>query len=74
MQTRTLRNLQLGLALSATVAALAFVSAATAFVSVEPTSSIISPAGITQVDKNQAWPLKGRITMNPCADFVCVEV
>ncbi len=67
MQAKTVRSLQLGLVFSATLAALAFASG-------EPTSGITTPARITQIEKNQVWPLKGHITMNPCADFACVEL
>ena len=74
MQTRTVRSLQLGLVFSAALVALAFVSAALAIVSVKPTFDIITPARFTQVEKNQVWPLKGNITMNPCANFECVEI
>ena len=28
----------------------------------------------TTIEKNQAWPVKGRITMNPCAAAACLEV
>ena len=28
----------------------------------------------TVVEKNQAWPVKGRITMDPCAAAACLEV
>lgn len=85
MQTRTVRSLQLGFVFSAALVALAFVSAALAIVSVKPTFDIITPARFTQVEKNQAggithiaknqvWPIKGRITMDPCANFECVEL
>ena len=28
----------------------------------------------TIVEKNQVWPVKGFITMNPCAAAACLEV
>lgn len=28
----------------------------------------------TTIEKNQAWPVKGRITMEPCAENVCLNV
>jgi hypothetical protein len=77
MQTRTVRSLQLGFVFSAALAALAFAS-------IEPASGITTPGGITHIAKkpggithiakNQVWPLKSLITMDPCAQFVCVEL
>jgi hypothetical protein len=29
---------------------------------------------ITIMEKNQIWPVKGRITMDPCAETACQEV
>ncbi|MGI9462585.1 MAG: hypothetical protein ACR2OM_01510 [Aestuariivirgaceae bacterium] len=31
-------------------------------------------ARVTEIQKNQAWPIKGRITMDPCAQIQCEEV
>ena len=31
-------------------------------------------ARTTILEKNQAWPIKGRITVNPCAVEACQEV
>ncbi len=31
-------------------------------------------ARTTNIQKNQVWPIKGYITMNPCADAQCEEV
>ena len=67
MQTRTVRSLQLGFVFSAALVALAFAS-------IEPASGITTPGGITHIAKNQVWPLKSRITMDPCAQFVCVAL
>ena len=32
------------------------------------------PAAMTTIEKNQNWPLKGRITMDPCGMQSCLEV
>ncbi len=37
-------------------------------------ASIYKPAAYSTIEKNQAWPLKGNITMKPCAVQVCQEV
>lgn len=29
---------------------------------------------MTVLQKNQVWPVKGNITMNPCAQVACEEV
>jgi hypothetical protein len=28
----------------------------------------------TTIEKNQVWPVKGHITMEPCAENVCLNV
>ena len=33
-----------------------------------------SASRTTIIEKNQFWPVKGRITMDPCAEVFCQEV
>ena len=47
----------------------AFAFAPNSQVAIEPVTT-----QITIMEKNQVWPIKGQITMNPCADKACQEV
>ena len=29
---------------------------------------------VTVIEKNQSWPVQGRITVEPCADVACYDV
>jgi hypothetical protein len=31
------------------------------------------PAGVTVIEKNSAWPLKQRMSMDPCTVTICQE-
>ncbi len=37
-------------------------------------ADIVKPAAMTTIEKNQNWPLKGHITMDPCGIQFCQEV
>ena len=32
------------------------------------------PGNVTVIEKNQSWPIQGRITVEPCAEVVCYDV
>jgi len=36
-------------------------------------TSIGQPAGETVIEKNSVWPLKDRMSMDPCAVTICQE-
>lgn len=50
--------------------------ALTAWTSLPRTGDMTAPkAGkVTEIQKNQIWPIKGRISMDPCALSACQEV
>ncbi len=50
--------------------ALAFAPAAQ---STQPATGV-KPAAMSTFEKNQSWPLKGRITMEPCKYNLCQDV
>ncbi len=39
-----------------------------------PATAVADPANITVIEKNQAWPLPGRITVDPCNASRCIDV
>lgn len=40
----------------------------------EPPSRDDAPSRITNIEKNQVWPLKGNITLRPCDGNACEEL
>jgi hypothetical protein len=38
-----------------------------------PVTPVATPAGVTVVEKNSAWPLKQYMSMDPCAVATCQE-
>ena len=72
MANKSHRTLQFGLIAVAMSAAIA--TTALAFAPAEPADEILMPVRVTNVEKNQAWPVKGRITMRPCAVVECIEL
>ena len=60
-----------------TVTALALTvlgAGALAFSPSDPYKHDPQAARTTVFEKNQAWPIKGNITMDPCAQVTCKEV
>jgi len=49
-------------------------AAAYAVVPAKSESAALLPLNITTIEKNQVWPLKGFITLNPCAKVYCKSV
>ena len=47
---------------------------AVAFAASEPNRRGDVHSHITNIEKNQAWPFKGNITLNPCANVLCEDV
>ncbi len=45
-----------------------------AFASSEQITKEAVSTRVTEINKNQVWPLKGRISMDPCAHIQCEEV
>ena len=45
-----------------------------AFTPVDPFKQDPKAARTTVFEKNQAWPIKGNITMDPCSQVACEEV
>ena len=39
-----------------------------------PAKIVAEPANITVIEKNQAWPLPGRISVDPCSCNRCIDV
>ena len=39
-----------------------------------PATIVANPANITVIEKNQAWPLPGRITVEPCSASRCIDI
>ena len=35
---------------------------------------VADPANVTVIEKNQAWPLPGRISVEPCSYQRCIDV
>lgn len=35
---------------------------------------VANPANITVIEKNQAWPLAGQISVEPCSANRCIDV
>ncbi len=61
--------------LTMTAAALGLLAAgAVAVVAAVPESAGRVSENVTTISKNQAWPVKGLITMTPCAVAACQEV
>ena len=60
-----------------TITALASVilaAAAYGIAPVKPQTAILVPVKSTIIEKNQAWPVKGLISMDPCASSFCQNV
>ena len=55
-----------------TFLATAFLGAAAyAVVPVKSQTAVLIPLNTTIIKKNQSWPLKGNISLDPCAKVVC---
>ena len=39
-----------------------------------PATTVAAPANITVIEKNQAWPLAGQISVEPCSYKRCIDV
>jgi hypothetical protein len=39
-----------------------------------PVSIVAEPANVTVIEKNQAWPLPGRISVDRCTYNRCIDV
>jgi hypothetical protein len=52
-------------------------ASAFALAPLDPAKSAITaaepPEGMTVIEKNSAWPLKSRMSMDPCAVTICQE-
>ena len=60
--------------LAITVVATAFLGAAAfAFVPQKSQTAVLLPINSTTIEKNQAWPLKGNISLDPCAKVSCIN-
>ncbi len=60
-----------------TITALASVILAAAAYGIAPSkpkTAILVPVKSTIIEKNQAWPVKGFISMDPCASSFCQNV
>ncbi len=58
-----------------TAAALSLLAAgAVAVIAAVPGNAEFATDNVTTITKNQAWPVKGLITMTPCTVTVCQEV
>lgn len=44
-----------------------------AVVPAKPAPVSLIPANITVIEKNQAWPLKGNISLDPCIKVYCAS-
>lgn len=55
-----------------TVLATAFLGAAAyAVVPAKSKTAVLIPINSTTIEKNQSWPLKGNISLDPCAKVRC---
>jgi len=46
-------------------------AAAYAVVPEKSQTAVLIPLNTTTIEKNQSWPLKGNITLDPCAKVYC---
>jgi len=49
-------------------------AAAYAVVPEKPDAAILAPLNTTTIEKNQVWPLRGNISLDPCANIYCQNV
>lgn len=40
----------------------------------QPRATLVQPANMTVIMKNQSWPVKGRITVESCKLNRCIDV
>lgn len=58
--------------LTVTILATAFLGAAAyAVVPEKSKTALLIPLNSTTIEKNQSWPIKGNISLDPCAKVKC---